>query len=456
MKLPRIMIGAPASGSGKTLVTCGILQAFVNRGLNVASFKCGPDYIDPLFHSKVIGTKSKNLDTFFSDEETIRYLFGKTAREVDLSVMEGVMGYYDGVAGISTLASSYDLARVTNTPAVLVINCKGMSLSVLPMIQGFLQYRKDSNIAGVVLNQMSKSLYPSVKEQIEKELGVKVLGYVPFVKELVLESRHLGLVMPEEMKDFHKKLAELADIFEETIELDEIIRIAENSEEISYVIPKTSRLERKVTVAIARDEAFCFYYQDNLDLLQEMGAKLVEFSPIHDKELPENIDGLILGGGYPELAAERLSANNTMRESIRNALNDRLPCLAECGGFMYLHEQMEDMSGQSHPMVGSITGEVNRTNKLKRFGYITLTANENQMIADCGDTISGHEFHYFDSNNCGESFTARKPLRKTEWDCIHGNESLAAGFPHLYYYSNMRVPFRFLKRCEERRNMIGD
>lgn len=451
MKLPRIMIGAPSSGSGKTLITCGILQAFVNRGLKVASFKCGPDYIDPLFHSKVIKTQSKNLDAFFSSEDTIKYLFGKTAKQVDLSVMEGVMGYYDGACVTSTLASSYDLSRVTDTPAVLVVNCKGMSLSVLPLIQGFLQYRKDSNIAGIILNQMSKSLYDSIKVQIEKELSVKVLGYVPFLKELVFESRHLGLLMPEEIKDFNKKLTALADVFEETINLDEIMKLAESSKELFFKTPEIPKLEKKVNIAVARDEAFCFYYQDNLELLQDMGAKLIEFSPLYDKEIPRDADGLILGGGYPELATERLSANITMRESIKSALRKGLPCLAECGGFMYLHEQLEDMSGKSHSMVGTIQGKAYRTDKLKRFGYATLTASNDQMIANCGDSISAHEFHYFDSESCGESFTAKKPSKNAEWSCIHGNESLAAGFPHLYYYSNMKVPFRFLKKCLDRK-----
>lgn len=447
MRLPRIMLCAPASGSGKTMITCGILQAFVKRGLKVASFKCGPDYIDPLFHKEVIGTKSKNLDTFFSNEATIKYLFGNTAKDVDVSVMEGVMGYYDGVGGISTEGSSYELARVTDTPSILIVNCKGMSLSLIPLIQGFIQYKEESNIQGVILNQMSKSLYITMKEQIENELGVKVFGYVPYVKELVIESRHLGLIMPEEIDEFHSKLNKLADVLEETIELDDILQMANRVCELSFETPKIPRLNGEVTIAVAKDEAFCFYYQDNLDLLQKMGAKLVEFSPLYDKELPGSIDGLLLGGGYPELVADKLSANESMKASIRAALKKNMPCLAECGGFMYLHQQMEDIKGQSYPMVGGISGAVFKTNKLKRFGYITLTANQDQMVATLGDSIAAHEFHYFDSTVCGDSFTARKPLRNTTWNCIHGNETMAVGFPHLYYYSNMSVPFRFLNKC---------
>ncbi len=203
-------------------------------------------------------------------------------------------------------------------------------------------------------------------------------------------------------------------------------------------------------IAVARDEAFCFYYEDNLELLKNMGARIIEFSPLRGEQLPKEAQGLLLGGGYPELYAERLSANTSMRESIKNALLRGLPCMAECGGFMYLHRMMEDMKGISFPMVGIIEGEVYKTNQLKRFGYITLSANYNQMIANKDETICGHEFHYFESTACGESFTAEKPLKKTKWNGIHGNDHLEAGFPHLYYYSNIEIPYKFLTKCLEK------
>ena len=212
--IPRFLIGAAASGSGKTLITCGILQALKNRGLQIASFKCGPDYIDPMFHSKVIGTKSRNLDTFFVDEETVRYLLAKNASDCEISVIEGVMGYYDGLAGISTEASAYDVAVKTETPAVFIVNCKGLSVSAVPYIKGFLEYKKDSRIRGVILNQISPMMYPRMKEMIESQLPVTVYGYVPVVKDCVLESRHLGLVMPEEIRDIQKKLQEFSKVIE--------------------------------------------------------------------------------------------------------------------------------------------------------------------------------------------------------------------------------------------------
>ncbi len=213
-KYPRFLLAAGASGSGKTLITCGILQALKNRGLTAASFKCGPDYIDPMFHEKVLKTKARNLDTFFTGEEMTRYLFAKNAAGADISVMEGVMGYYDGLGGISDTASAYDLARVTGTPAVLIVNTRGMSLSALAYIKGFLEYRRDSRICGVILNQMSAGLYPEISSRIEAELGVRVYGYVPKVTDCLIESRHLGLVLPDEVERLEEKLQKLARVLE--------------------------------------------------------------------------------------------------------------------------------------------------------------------------------------------------------------------------------------------------
>lgn len=453
MSMPRILLGAAASGSGKTMITCGVLQALVNRGLQVSSFKCGPDYIDPMFHTTVIGTRSRNLDTFFTGENLTNYLFAKNATGTDISVMEGVMGYYDGLGGISTEASAYDLASVTRTPAVLIVNTKGMSLSVLAQIKGFLEYRENSQIQGVILNQMSPMIYQEVRRLIEEQLPVKVYGYVPVIKDFVLESRHLGLVMPEEVEDLSRKVKGLADVMEKTLDMDGLIRLAQTAPRPVYTKPQVPHVSETPVIAVARDSAFCFYYQDNLDLLKEMGAELVEFSPIKDSRLPENADGLLLGGGYPELFAKELSENTSMLESIRQAVGRGMPLMAECGGFMYLHNRMEGMDGVSYSLAGVIDGHVYRTEKLGRFGYIELTAIEDQMAGAAGETVRGHEFHYFDSTNCGGNFLARKPLRKRSWNCIHGTETMTVGFPHLHYYSNMKVPFGFICRCEAYRKV---
>lgn len=451
MKYPRIMLAAPSSGSGKTLVTCGILQALVNRGLKTASFKCGPDYIDPMFHSRVIGTRSGNLDTFFTDYETARYLFGRAASGMDISVVEGVMGYYDGLGGISEQASSSDVAEALDIPVVLVVNCRGMSMSVLPVIQGFVEYEKHRHIRGVILNQMPPSLYPDLKARIEERISVKVLGYVPKAEELVLESRHLGLVLPGEVGRLKEKLHKLAAVLEETLDLDTLTALAQSAPELSYKEPEFPKLpeNRKVRIGVAQDEAFCFTYRDNLQMLQDMGAELVPFSPLTDGSLPDNLQGLILSGGYPELHAARLAENTSMRDSVREAVTGGLPCIAECGGFLYLHRTLEGEDGKDYPMAGVLDARAYRTPKLSRFGYITLTAEKDQLLLPKGEKIRGHEFHYWESESCGDAMQAQKPLRNRSWDCVHGTASLYAGFPHLFFGSNQEAAWNFLKKCGE-------
>lgn len=451
MNLPRIILTAPSSGSGKTMITCGILQALKNRGIRLAAFKTGPDYIDPMFHGRIIGIPSKNLDRFFIDAETTKYLFARQASKADFSVMEGAMGYYDGIAGSTTEASGYDVATITDTPAVLIINTKGMSLSIGAIVKGFLEYQPDSRIKGVIFNHMTATRYEKVKAQIESEYPVKVLGYVPTVKDCVIESRHLGLVTPNDVEHLQEKLQMLAAVIEETMDLDALLALGQSAPELQWKEPKVLlQGNHNVRIGIARDEAFCFMYQDNLDLLEQLGAELVFFSPIKERHLPENLQGLIFYGGYPELYAAQLSENKTMLEDIQKKLQAGTPYLAECGGFMYLHQSMEDMEGRAYPMVGVIEGNAFKTSKLGgRFGYISLQSKQEQLFGTSQMEYRGHEFHYFDSTACGSDFRASKPLTDRGWDCIHADRNHVAGFPHFYYYSNPEMIVNFLKRCEE-------
>ena len=333
MSLPRFMIAAPASGSGKTLVTCGILQALVNRGMKVASFKCGPDYIDPMFHSRVIGARSKNLDAFFCDDPTLRYLFGRTAETCDISVVEGVMGFYDGISILSSEASSYDVSQRLDIPVVLLLNCRGASMSVLPMLKGFLEFRPN-NIRGVIFNNMSQRVYETIAPAA-REMGVEPIGYVPKVTDLVLESRHLGLVLPSEIEELKDKLNRLADVLEGTLDIDLLVRIASQAPDLRYEAPAVRRINGDVRIGLADDDTFCFTYEDNVELLERCGAEIVRFSPMRDPVLPD-VDGIVLSGGYPELHCEELESNRTMMEDIRSKVLGGMPCIAECGGFMYL------------------------------------------------------------------------------------------------------------------------
>ena len=421
MKIPRILLAAGSSGSGKTLITCGLLEALVERGLKTASFKCGPDYIDPMFHSRVIGTKSRNLDTFFTGSEVTKYLLTRNARDCEIAVMEGVMGFYDGVAGTTTTASAYDLAKVTDTPVILIVNSRGMSVSLAAYVKGFLEYKKDSHIKGVIFNQMSPMLYPRMKKLLEEELGVAVLGYVPKVEDCVIESRHLGLVLPDEIPELKDRLHKLAGVLEETLDIDRILELAGEAPDLLDAKPESVtdfRLSEPVRIGVAEDEAFCFFYADNFRLLGEMGAEIVPFSPMEDKQLPDDLDGLLLYGGYPELNGKKLEQNTTMKDMIREKLKAGMPCMAECGGFMYLHEEMEGMDGNFYQMAGVIPGKAYRTPKLSRFGYVTLTQKKPALGMEDFGEIPAHEFHYFDSENCGGDFHAAKPESKRGWDYV--------------------------------------
>lgn len=439
-KIPRILLAGTNSGCGKTTVTCAVLQALVNRGMKVGAFKCGPDYIDPMFHSRIIGAKSANLDLHFFRENTLRYLLAKNAETQDVSIIEGVMGYYDGMGLTTTRASSYEVAKVTDSPVVLVVSAKGASLSVLATIQGFLSLYPDNNIKGVILNQCSEMTYGALAKVIEERLGIRAFGYLPKMADCALESRHLGLVTAAEVENLREKLQLMAQQAEKTIDLDGLLALSEEAEAVAYEPVELPRQEI-IRIAVAKDNAFCFYYEDSLEAMTEMGAELIEFSPLNDEILPENIHGLYLGGGYPELYADKLSENHSMLASIRGALEKGLPCIAECGGFMYLTEAIGEF-----PMVGYLSGNCFDTGKLTRFGYVTLRAKEDNMLCKAGEEIPGHEFHHWDCTQPGNCFTATKSTGKS-WDCAVATDTFYAGYPHFHFYANLSFVKGFYDTC---------
>lgn len=447
MKLPRVLITATQSGTGKTMISCAVLAALKNRNISIAPFKCGPDYIDTMFHKKIFGIESRNLDCFLMTESGVKKSLSKNGRGNDLSIIEGVMGYYDGL-GLSTNSSSYHLSQVTKTPAVLIVNCKGLSLSAAAIIKGFLEYRSDSNIVGIILNRVSKSMYERLGKQLEKELPVKLLGYFPENKAFQMESRHLGLLAPDEIQNFHRLVNLLAEQAEKSIDLDGIMALASTAEDMPDYTPPLLQKTNTINIAIANDEAFSFYYQDNLDSLYEMGCNLTFFSPIHDKTLPKGTQGLILGGGYPEIYAEALSQNKEMLQSIKEAICEKqIPTIAECGGFLYLHDSLEDINGNIFTMAGVIEGHGFATHKLCRFGYHELISTHNGLLPN-NITIPAHEFHYWDSSNIGNSFLATKPLTDTIWDCGHGSATLFAGFSHVHFYGANKFLENFVATCK--------
>ena len=464
--IPGILFAAASSGCGKTTITCGALRAWQRKGLKIKAWKCGPDYIDPMFHKQVLGIPGGNLDSFFLSKEALKAQYQQKNVGFDLVVMEGVMGYYDGLGGISTQASTYEVAQAVDVPVILILDGKGASLSLAAMLRGFLQYQKDSHIVGVILNRTSPMIGARLKPVLEGE-GVKYLGCVPVSKEIQFDSRHLGLVMPVEVPQIQKQLDEIADLLEKSVDLDGILELArsyaekvENNADAGLAKCQTSQVamgtpetglftesRNPLRIAVARDEAFCFYYQENMELLESLGVELIPFSPIHDQELPAKVSGVILGGGYPENYAKALSENTSMLASIRQAWENKMPFLAECGGFLYLHRELEGSDGIFYPLAGVIPDKAWKTNRLGRFGYITLTPDHPDVCLT--GEIKGHEFHYWESGDCGTCWTAKKPLSDRSWSCIHSEQGQITGFPHLYYPSAPEFAERWLETCRK-------
>lgn len=443
--LKRIMIVGTNSGCGKTTVTCAVLRALVNRKVKTAAFKCGPDYIDPMFHSEIIGTRSGNLDPFLCGEETMKALFVQNGAECEISIVEGVMGFYDGMGAKSNKYSSCDISVMTNTSAVLVVNAKGASLSVCALIKGFMDFMPNK-LCGVILNGCSAGMYPVYKEMIKRYTGLSVYGFLPYLPQAALESRHLGLITAAEVDNLREKTDMLAEAAEQYIDLNGLLRLGALAQPIETT-PISVKKEGSCRIAVAMDKAFCFYYQDGLDILKKMGAELVPFSPLHDRELPENIHGLYLGGGYPELYLKELSENESMRRAVGELLKHGLPAVCECGGFMYLHEGIETEDGTVFPMTGIVKGRAHLTKKLQRFGYVTLHAQQSSLLFEAGMEYAAHEFHYSDSDNAGEDLLAVKPMTGRKWNCAHTSNILYAGYPHLHFCGNQAAAARFVRAC---------
>lgn len=448
------MITAASSGSGKTMITCGILELFKRKGLNPLACKCGPDYIDGLFHKQVLELEGMNLDSYFEAPEELRDKYSRLSKG-HLPVVEGVMGYFDGLGGSTTRASSWEVAHILDLPAVLVVDARGASVSLAALIKGFLEFERSmgSQIKAVIFNRISPMLYPRIRELVERETGIRAAGFVPELDFLKVGSRHLGLVLPEEIAGLREQMNRLGKCLEEMIDWEFLAELGAEKEERDAL--EEENTEASCTAAfsfrlgIAMDEAFCFYYQDNLRLLERLGGELVYFSPIHDRSLPEQLDGLILGGGYPELYCEALSLNESMRESVKKAAEGGLPVLGECGGYLYLLEELEAEDGRIWPMTGVLKGKGYKKGKNSRFGYIGVEAEKDSLYLKPGEQIRGHEFHYWDCEVLEEEWVmrAKKPVGNRSWPCIRIKNQVMAGFPHLFYPSCPAFAVRFAKAC---------
>ena len=440
--MPRIMLAGANSGCGKTSITCGILRALTRRGVNIQPYKCGPDYIDPMLHSHITGNACRNLDPFFSTPEDLRYLLAKDSRGADFSVIEGVMGYYDGI-GVSSDKSSHTVSDVTETPTVLILNVKGMSHTMIPLIKGLLEYRTNP-VTGVILNRCSRGLYLLMKPEIERTLPVKVVGYFPQKEGIFIGSRHLGLMTAAEIDNLDEILDRLGDTAEEGIDLDLLMDLGRRAAPLPKMNFPEMPEKPRARIAVAWDKAFCFYYQENLDILEQMGARLVRFSPVHDQELPPGTDGIYLGGGYPETYREELSDNLSMKESILRAVREGKPMIAECGGFMYACRNLVETDETEKPMLGLIDTDVRMTKRLSmQFGYVEMEALKDTAFFDKGTIIRAHEFHYSKADQRGDIFRISKSTGRS-WEGVYVQDHVMAGYPHLYFHNCQDVVRRFV------------
>lgn len=444
----QFLLAAPRSGSGKTTMTCALLMALKRRGCAPCAFKSGPDYIDPMFHRAVLGVESRSLDLFFSAPETVRTLYARGAAGHGAAVCEGAMGFYDGLGGVSDRASAWHLADTLGLPVLLVAEPKGQSLTLAAELKGLNSFRTPSHIAGILLNNCTAQMHALLAPMLEKETGLPVLGFLPKLPEAVIGSRHLGLYTAAEVENLQQKLALLADAAEEHIDWPRLLALCEKEPPALPVQPEMP--PARVRIAVARDEAFCFIYAETLEAFRDAGAEAVFFSPLRDTALPENIGGLYLPGGYPELHAKELSENTSLLREIKQKIESGLPTAAECGGFLYLGQSLTDAEGQSWPMAGVLPGEAKDAGRLVRFGYAALSADSDSMLFRAGESFPIHEFHHWDSTANGTALAAKKPVGGAEWRCGFIDEHFYAGFPHLYW-AGTPLPQRFAAAAENYR-----
>jgi cobyrinic acid a,c-diamide synthase len=453
--LPRLMIAGTSSGAGKTTIATAVMFSLARRGYRVQPYKAGPDYIDPGYHTAATGRICRNLDSWLLNEGAVRELFIRSARRADLSLVEGVMGLYDGI-GSTSEASSAHIAKILHLPVLLVLNVQSMACSAAAMVLGYQQMDPLVRLAGVVLNRVGgERHYRLVKEAIEDRCRIPVVGYVPRETKVNLPERHLGLLPTAEKNELAEYLAALAVAVGEGLDLEQVVDIARRADPLPVTegnIFSSTPAGTEVRIGIARDEAFNFYYQDGLDLLAHLGAELVSFSPLRDHCLPENLAGLYLGGGFPEMFLEALAENHTFRSSLKEAVACGLPVYAECGGLMYLSEAIVDFEGREYPAAGVIPGRCRMEKKRAALGYVTARVLNDNVLAPAGALLRGHEFHYSvweepDVPGFCRAYRLERAMGTAgvEDGLVRGN--LLASYVHLHLAGYPHFAARFLANC---------
>ena len=469
--MKKIVIGAAASGQGKTTVSLGLMRALTKKGYQVQPFKVGPDYIDPGFHRAACGRPSINLDGWLlggpemQADQRMKDLVEKYGQDADIAVIEGVMGLYDGAGNDPMDCSTAAVAKLLDAAVLLVISPGASAATSAAVAKGLFDFRQ-LKAAGVILNGIySEEHFESVQGTMEDHAGIKVFGYLPTREDLKLGSRHLGLTQSCEKENLVEFLDKLGELITEHIDLDQLMASLED--EIATDDLKTSEklkgpedslenpqnLRNKLVLAVAKDEAFNFYYEDNLQRLEEAGAQVVFYSPLRDKGLPEGTKGLYFGGGYPEVFAEELTKNQGLMGEIRACAEKGMPIFAECGGLMYLQKTIKDMNGVEQEMVGIFEGKAEMTNRLQNFGYNTVESLEENWLLKKGERVRGHEFHKSTilREKIEPGIRAEK-VRKgklVEWTCGMNYKNVFGMYPHIYFAGKPELPKRFIEAMKE-------
>ena len=451
-QIPRVVIAAPMSGSGKTTVVTGLLAAMRARGVKAQSYKIGPDYIDPGYHSLASGRPAHNLDTWLVSKERLADIFISTMADADVAVIEGVMGLYDG--GKNGVSSTAEIAKLLKAPVLLVVNAKSMGESAAALVMGFKQYDPEVNLAGVILNRLGSDTHRTMIEEALGRLDIPVFGAIKRNDAMTMPERHLGLVPVEENARERETVEEIGRVVGASVDIGRIVELAKSASPIEEGRGFSETEQIKARIAVARDEAFSFYYPESLAVLRQKGAEIVFFSPLHDKELPDT-DGLILGGGFPEMFAKELYENESMRASIKAAAEKGMPIYAECGGFMYLMRRVTDFDGNAFPMLGVIPGEVVMNKKLQTVGYVSAEMERDTVLGTKGTVLRGHEFHF--SSECEpeagadypRAFTFRKTRNPVPYAAGYAKGNILGSYLHLHFAGAEDAAASFVTACQK-------
>jgi cobyrinic acid a,c-diamide synthase len=444
-----LVIAGDRSGSGKTTVTLALLAALRSRSVSVQSFKVGPDYIDPMFHQAVTGRPCRNLDPVLTSEAYIGDCFHRHAPTAEYALVEGVMGLFDGASGTDDVASTAHIARLLDLPVLLVLDCSRLSRSIAAIAHGYRSFDPRVKIVGVVLNRVGSDRHLELLKEALQSINLPILGVLRRQDHITIPDRHLGLVPTDELDHLPPILDQLAHLGNTCFDWENLLPLLKTLETFptGHPVPRTQHPAPRI--AIARDRAFSFYYADNLDILQQLGAQLVSWSPMADAKLPENISGLYLGGGFPEVFSEQLSANSQAREAVKVAIEFGMPTYAECGGLMYLSRDIIDFEGQSRSMVGVLPTTAVMDNKLT-LGYRQALALRDSSLLPARHQVWGHEFHRSYLQNLPKNplfqlqgFSSTYPPTAEGWK-LH---QLHASYLHLHWGATLDLPRRFLQHC---------